>query len=172
MTSAGDPPARCSLRTRDNPALAPAENLPMKRLRSIRAFAVAAALAALAAALPSLDWCPMDSWVAEACETPATCEVAQPCTGASGDAWPCDREPDPLPAGDRMWCIRPPVTALVARMDLLPEPRPLTPFAELVAPLVLAPPAVCARERPGPVPGPPVLRVPHGPPQARVPPLG
>ncbi len=151
----------------------------MKRLRSVRAFAVAAALAALAAALPSLDWCPMDSWVAGACETAArcastsiACETPPACAVAAGDAWTCDREPDPLPVGDRVWCIRPPVTALVARADLVPEPQPSTPFAELVAPLVLQPPPPRGRERSAGGPGPPVLRDPHGPPQARAPPLG
>ncbi len=141
----------------------------MKRLRSIRAFAAAAVLAAAGAALPSLDWCPMEAWVAAACEI--ACETAPTRAGEAPRARPCDPQPDPIPFGDRVWCIRPPVTALLARADGLPEPQSSTPVVDLVERVVLTPPTASARARSGPGPGPPVLRVPHGPSQARAPPI-
>jgi hypothetical protein len=160
----------------------------MTLVRFARGVSLAGLLAASLAALPSLDWCPIAAWAAEACRTPpegaavagepdvsdgtrAACDAVAGRCGAPAP-YPCDREPDPIPFGDNVWCIRPPVTALTARVDELPGPRPSTPPAVLVQAEDVAPPAPLERARFGPEPGPPVLRAPHAPPQARAPPLG
>lgn len=151
-------------------------------------------LAASLAALPSLDWCPLAARASATGESSAieaaSCAPARGCGPTAGacasetaagepDAMslpplapPCDREPDPIPFGDNVWCIRPPVTAVATRPGELPEPGPSVPLAEFERPLRLLRPAPLAHERHGPEPGPPTRRAPHAPPQPRAPPLG
>ena len=162
----------------------------MLPLRSVRALGTAGLLAAALAALPSLEWCPLADWVARACDSAVNCtdpaatacavETQDACgagpTGATPAAcprasWPaCDPEADPLPIGDRLWCVQPPVIALVERADALPAPEPFALFAELAAPPALSPPASVVRAGFAPEARPPALREAHAPPQPRAPP--
>ncbi len=151
-------------------------------------MAAAGLLAAAIAALPSLDWCPLGDWRAVACEVRAEAITpcgsrdaayavdAPPCASAESHAAACarepfcDPEPDPLPWGDRLWCIRPPVSALGAKADPLATPGPSSSFALAVDPPVLPPPLVVTLARAAPLPQPPHLREAHAPPQPRAPP--
>lgn len=176
-----------------------AENRVMRPIRFARSYALAGLLAASVAALPSLEWCPLAAMASTTCvllpraippasaaPNQSACEAANRCDGANAcqaantcesplacaamNSLACDREPDPLPVGDRVWCIRPPWSALTVRADDMPAPRASTPLATLVAPLVVAPPSTLARARFGEDPRPPTLRVAHAPPQPRAPP--
>ena len=158
--------------------------------RAARSTATIGLLVAAFAALPSLEWCAFRDWTAIACEALAgadaacasglpACDVARAactteaaCDEASAPcAEPlCDPEPDPLPFGDRLWCIHPPVTAITAKADPLAGPAPCAAFAWLPSPPDLAPPAVVTLARPGPLPLPPLLRGAHAPPRPRAPP--
>lgn len=139
-------------------------------LRHVRALSVAGLLAASAAALPSLEWCPLADWLAARCDDVAACGTGgMDCDPARAPL--CDRVSDPIPMGDRLWCVRPPATALAAKTDDLPAPRPSMPLADTDDTLILAPVTAVARDRFGPEPGPPTLRAPHGPPRPRAPPV-
>jgi hypothetical protein len=154
-----------------------------------RSSATIGLLAAAFAALPSLDWCPLREWTAIACEalesnatcgsSRTTCDADLPscareasCDGASALCKEplCDPDPDPLPFGDRLWCIRPPVIAIGAKADPLSGPEPCATFALLPSPPDLLPPAIVPLARPAPLPRPPLLRGAHAPPQPRAPP--
>jgi hypothetical protein len=154
--------------------------------RGARSFALGGLLAAAIAALPSFQWCALPQ-AAVACETPAQPSACEPatsaCEGAScgsdgtvdcePEATPfCDRFPDPLPAGDRLWCIQPPVIAVPAKTLALDAPESVAPLAVLVAPPVLDVPAAASRAATPPAHGPPNRRESHAPPQPRAPPLG
>lgn len=155
--------------------------------RGARTLALSGLFAAAIAALPSFQWCPLPRWTAAASEEsaqPPACEPATSvCQGAScgsesaaacePEATPfCDRFPDPLPLGDKLWCIQPPVTAVLAKTLALDAPEPAAPLAVLVAPPVLEVPAVASRASATPVPRPPHPRGSHAPPQPRAPPIG
>lgn len=146
-------------------------------------------LAATVAALPSLDWCPRRDGADATCEatvrsaSASASRDAMPCPGgattcASGQpdacdapGWPsCEVEPDPLPAGDKFWCIRPPATAIVAKLVPLDAPEASAALAVLAMPPALAPPAVVATTPIAHAPRPPTLRAAHAPPQPRAPP--
>jgi hypothetical protein len=141
----------------------------MTMLRHVRALSVAGLLAAGAAALPSLQWCPIADRMPAACEDAGACASSRTDCALAG-APSCDRVPDPLPFGDALWCIRPPDMALAAKADELPAPEPSMPLADLEPTLVVAPVTALARDFQGPEPGPPALRDPHGPPRSRAPP--
>jgi hypothetical protein len=155
--------------------------------RLARVSATLGLLAGVLAALPSLDWCPLTEWTAIACEARAeaapTCAADFACAVATSDhareascgdaprgcATPlCDPEPDPLPMGDRLWCIQAPVTAVGAKAESLAAPGPT--FALLVSPPALTPPTVVAVAQATSLPRPPLLRGAHSPPQPRAPP--
>ncbi len=136
-----------------------------------RGVSAAGLIAASLAALPSLDWCPIADWTAGPCMAASACDAGAPECGPVV-AGSCDREPDPIPFGDNVWCIRPPVTALTVRADELPEPREGATPALLTETRPLTPPAPAGRVRLERGPGPPALRAPHAPPQPRAPPVG
>ena len=159
----------------------------MLSIRFARSFAVAGFLAAAVAALPSLEWCPLAGMASSGCEllprarhsaTAASSEEAyeatttceSPLACAAMHSLACDREPDPLPIGDRVWCIRPPWSALVTRADDVPAPHASAPLAVLVVPKVLTPPLALRRARSGAELRPPTLSEAHAPPQPRAPP--
>jgi hypothetical protein len=169
-----------------------AENARMLPLtsRGARSFALGGLLAAAIAALPSFQWCPLPQWTAAACETSATadgpvaCELATSAGEGAGcgsggafacepEATPfCDRFPDPIPAGDKLWCVQPPVIAVLAKTLALDAPESAAPLAILVAPPVLDVPAVASRAAAPPALRPPNRRGSHAPPQPRAPPAG
>lgn len=154
--------------------------------RGARSFALAGLLAAAIASLPTFQWCPLPQWTAIACEESAQPPAREPATsacepascGSEGavacepEATPfCDRFPDPIPAGDKLWCIQPPVIAVLAKTPALDAPDQAAPLAVLVAPPVLDVPAVASRAAGTPAPRPPNLRGSHAPPQPRAPPV-
>lgn len=169
-----------------------AENAPMLPLmsRGARAFALGGLLAAAIAALPSFQWCPLPQSTAVACETPAAADGPAACEPATSacqstscasesavacepEATPlCDRFPDPLPVGDKLWCVQPPVIAVLAKTLALDAPESAAPLAMLVAPPVLDVPAVASRAAAPPALRPPNPRGSHAPPQPRAPPAG
>jgi hypothetical protein len=143
-------------------------------------FACSLVLAlAVYAALPSIEWCPI-RWADcdFMCEAAAACDGTQSescaapasCSGENACALPCDASPDPVPLGDRAWCIHPPVDGLVARDLLLPLPS-LGAGLAIVPESVLAPaPPPAARCRVAGAARSPVLAAAHAPPLARAPP--
>jgi hypothetical protein len=156
--------------------------------RGARTVAAGGLLAACIAALPSFEWCPLPQWTAAACEALAMGAASAPDEGGNcaretracaaegsvacetAPAPFCDRFPDPIPFGDKLWCIRPPVTAIVAKTLALDAPEPVAPLAVLVAPPVLEVPEVARRAAATPAPRPPSLVASHAPPQPRAPP--
>jgi hypothetical protein len=138
------------------------------------------------AALPSLEWCPF-TWLdcvesaqnetecapsgtpCEAAGPAARCEL--PCEAAGSGrscAIPCDPTADPLPFGDRAWCIHPALDAITVRSVDAPPPalQPGIVPAPLEAPMPAAA-TIAAQDR---AVLPPVLMAPHAPPQSRAPP--
>ena len=125
------------------------------------------------AALPSLEWCPF-TWLecVESAQNETAClPGAVPCEAAGSGgtcAIPCDPTADPLPFGDRAWCIHPALDAVTVRPVDAPPPA-LQPGI-VPAPLDASMPAtatIAAQDR---AVLPPVLVAPHAPPQSRAPP--
>jgi hypothetical protein len=114
-------------------------------------------------ALPALDWCPL-SWD----ECRAACEEAP--AGATACALPCDPEPDPIPAGDRAWCIRALADGLPARAPALSSPDAHIGFAAIAERAPLEPPRRARLDFARAKARPPTLASPHAPPQSRAPP--
>jgi hypothetical protein len=161
--------------------------------RPARILAAIGLLAAGAAALPSLDWCPLPRATAFACEAlagsgPADASAEEPCGRSScagaaacpferpdtddSSASPlCDVEPGPIAAGDKLWCVRPPVTAITAKLVPLEAPAAHTPLAVFATPTLVAPPAEIAQAPIAHAPRPPTRRASHAPPQPRAPPV-
>ncbi len=178
-------------RSRTRPQVRRADNPGMMLRRLPRRVAPLALVLALWTALPSVEWCPF-SWadfVAGATTESTTCESGAACDPVcarmmsgtnSGGACatqktatcplPCDPSPDPLPFGDRAWCVHPPVDALVVSTLHIDPPAALPALATLVPPLVVPPPAASAPRAITTVFQSPVLLAPHAPPLGRAPP--
>jgi hypothetical protein len=150
---------------------------------------------ALWAGLPSLEWCPL-SWddcraLCERSEQPVCAAVrasagapcaaagaivadegicgssAEGCAEAAGCAIPCDPVADPVPFGDRAWCVRPPLEGVPSRDIEMPSPEALP--AETVEPLPQPAPPVSAALLDERAVLHPAL-VAHAPPLSRAPP--
>ena len=151
-------------------------------------------------ALPSLEWCPFTwAECRESCDAqsePVACEIAPSCdpicnatmscgtalpdaecaapTTETSDAascpLPCDPTPDTGPAGDRAWCVHPPVEALVAVSIEIQPPAPAPTLALLAPSIDLEPPLAESARVVTTVFQPPILVAPHAPPLGRAPP--
>jgi hypothetical protein len=145
-----------------------------------RTVAVVALAAAAWAALPAIEWCPF-TWLecvesagatcgsaasGVACEIP--CARTSDCNAGASCAIPCDPTPDPLPIGDRAWCVHPALEAIAVRATDAPLPAVLPGL--LPAPIEDPAPAVAALAASDRALLPPVLIAPHAPPLSRAPP--
>ena len=138
------------------------------------------------ASLPSLEWCPF-TW--EQCASSCVTVVAAPaCAAECGAApsescgpiacatrnalrvLPCDPEPDPIPFGDRAWCIHAPIDGVPVRGLDLPSNDAGQPIYGAVDAPRLHPPVPAAHLGPERATACPAHRAPHGPPQSRAPP--
>lgn len=187
----------CGNRTRKQETLTENQgmNLAMGRKKT-RPTASLALMLSLVASLPSLEWCPFPSCdrarsceatavtagascpAAIACAAAPECSAAgtgrtddaRPCTAKNVTGLPCDADPDPIPFGDRVWCIHPPVEGVVARDIDLPLPDASAWLATLVRPVDLDVPCPRPKPRVERAPRSPVLALPHAPPLSRAPP--
>jgi hypothetical protein len=141
---------------------------------------------ALWASLPSFEWCPFtweecrNSCTTAAASSGCAAECGAVPAGACGPidcatrnalrVVPCDPEPDPIPFGDRAWCIHAPIDGVPIRgLDLSPLDAGKLIYAAVEAPR-LRPPVRATRERLEIATACPAFHAPHAPPQSRAPP--
>lgn len=89
---------------------------------------------------------------------------------ASNPPGACDASPDPLPLGDRAYCVHPPVDGLLVAPVALDPPGAAALLATLAPAPSLQPPAFTPAPATAPRLRPPPLADPHAPPNPRAPP--
>ncbi len=134
---------------------------------------------ALWAGLPSLEWCPF-TWddcraSCETTEAAVACaaqdrEAASACETERAPLLPCDPDPDPVPLGDRAWCIHAPIDGVPARGIELAAVDAGPILAEIVEMVRVQPAPAGVSERRDNTVTCPALHAPHAPPQSRAPP--